>query len=48
MPVVGVLLGGLLLKEPITGNILIVLALIGTGIFVAQFDKNLLHLGSKG
>jgi drug/metabolite transporter (DMT)-like permease len=48
MPVVGVLLGGLLLKEPITGNILIALALIGTGIFVTQFDKNLLHLGSKG
>ena len=39
MPVVGVLLGGLLLKEPITGNILIALALIGTGIFVAQFNK---------
>jgi len=39
MPVVGVLLGGLLLKEPITGNILIALALIGTGIFVSQFNK---------
>ncbi|MBT8357204.1 MAG: DMT family transporter [Deltaproteobacteria bacterium] len=39
MPVVGVLLGGLLLKEPITGNILIALALIGTGIFVTQFNK---------
>ena len=39
MPVVGVLLGGLLLKEPITGNILIALVLIGTGIFVTQFHK---------
>ena len=39
MPLVGVLLGGLLLKEPITGNILISLSLIGTGIFVIQFKK---------
>ena len=39
MPVVSVLLGGLLLKEPITGNILIALVLIGTGIFVTQFNK---------
>jgi drug/metabolite transporter (DMT)-like permease len=39
MPAVGVLLGGLMLKEPITGNILIALALIGTGIFVTQFSK---------
>jgi drug/metabolite transporter (DMT)-like permease len=40
MPVVGVLLSGLLLKEPITGNILIALALIGAGIFITQFIKN--------
>jgi drug/metabolite transporter (DMT)-like permease len=39
MPVVGVLLGGLMLKEPITGNVLIALALIGTGIFITQFNK---------
>jgi len=39
MPVVGVLLGGLLLKEPITGNILVALVLIGTGIFITQFFK---------
>jgi len=39
MPVVGVLLGGLLLKEPISSNILIALALIGTGIFITQFGK---------
>jgi len=39
MPVVGVLLGGLMLKEPITSNILIALAFIGTGIFVTQFNK---------
>ena len=39
MPMVGVLLGGMLLKEPITGNILIALVLIGTGIFVSQFKK---------
>jgi drug/metabolite transporter (DMT)-like permease len=39
MPVVGVLLGGLILKEPITGNILIALVLIGTGIFITQFNK---------
>jgi drug/metabolite transporter (DMT)-like permease len=38
MPVVGVLLAGLMLKEPITGNILIALALIGTGVFVTQFS----------
>jgi len=43
MPVVGVLLGGLLLKEPITGNILIALALIGTGIFVTQFNKKVVY-----
>jgi drug/metabolite transporter (DMT)-like permease len=40
MPVVGVLLGGLLLKEPITGNILMALALIGAGIFITQFIRN--------
>ena len=39
MPVVGVLLGGLLLKEPITGNILMALVFIGIGIFVTQFNK---------
>ena len=39
MPVVGVLLAGLMLKEPITGNILMALALIGSGIFVAQFSR---------
>jgi len=44
MPVVGVLLGGLMLKEPITGNIIIALALIGTGIFVTQFNKKTLDL----
>jgi len=39
MPIIGVLLSGLLLKEPITGNILIALVLIGTGIFVSQVSK---------
>lgn len=39
MPVVGVLLGGLVLKEPITGNILMALTFIGIGIFVSQFKK---------
>jgi len=39
MPVVGVLLGGLILKEPISGNILMALAFIGIGIFVTQFSK---------
>jgi drug/metabolite transporter (DMT)-like permease len=43
MPVIGVLLGGLMLKEPITGNVLIALALIGTGIFVTQFKKRRLR-----
>jgi drug/metabolite transporter (DMT)-like permease len=38
MPIVGVLLAGLILKEPITGNILIALALIGTGIFVTHLN----------
>ena len=48
MPVVGVLLGGLLLKEPITGNILIALALIGTGIFVSQFSKKADYASGAG
>jgi drug/metabolite transporter (DMT)-like permease len=39
MPVVGVLLSGLVLKEPITGNVLMALTLIGSGIFVSQFKK---------
>lgn len=37
MPVVGVLMGGLMLAEPITKNILMALILIGTGIFITQF-----------
>jgi drug/metabolite transporter (DMT)-like permease len=48
MPVVGVLLGGLMLKEPITGNILIALALIGTGIFVTQFNKKADYASGSG
>jgi len=48
IPVVGVLLGGLMLKEPITGNILIALALIGTGIFISQFDKKADHALGAG
>jgi len=40
MPMVGVLLSGLLLKEPITGNILVALALIGAGIFITQVIRN--------
>ena len=44
MPVVGVLLGGMMLNEPITGNILTALVLIGTGIFVAQLNQRpILH-----
>jgi drug/metabolite transporter (DMT)-like permease len=39
MPVVGVLLSGLMLKEPITSNIIVALALIGGGIFITQFIK---------
>lgn len=39
MPVVGVLLGGLLLKEPISGNIITALVLIGAGIFITQVLK---------
>ena len=38
MPIVGVLMAGLILKEPITGNVLIALALIGTGIFVTHLN----------
>jgi drug/metabolite transporter (DMT)-like permease len=37
MPVVGVFLGGLILSEPITGNIITALVLIGAGIFITQF-----------
>ncbi len=48
MPVVGVLLGGLMLKEPITGNILIALAFIGTGIFVTQFNKKADYVTGQG
>jgi drug/metabolite transporter (DMT)-like permease len=43
MPVVGVLLGGLVLAEPITKNILLALILIGSGIFITQFKP-----GEKG
>lgn len=39
MPLVGVVLSGLLLKEPIKGNILMALLLIGSGVFVTQFSK---------
>lgn len=39
MLVVGVLLGGLLLEEMITGNNLIALVLIGTGMLVTQFSR---------
>lgn len=38
MPIVGVLMAGLILKEPITDNVLIALALIGTGIFVTHLN----------
>lgn len=48
MPVVGVLLSGLMLKEPITGNILIALAFIGTGIFVTQFSKKVDYATGQG
>jgi drug/metabolite transporter (DMT)-like permease len=48
MPVVGVLLGGLLLKEPITGNILIALVLIGSGIFVSQFRRTAAFASRSG
>jgi drug/metabolite transporter (DMT)-like permease len=48
MPVVGVLLGVLILKEPITGNILMALILIGTGIFVTQFNKKADYASGPG
>lgn len=48
MPVVGVFLGGLLLKEPITGNILMALALIGTGIFITQLKKKADYASESG
>lgn len=39
MPISGVLLGGLVLGEPLTGNILVALVLIGTGIAVVNFRR---------
>ncbi len=39
MPISGVFLGGLILGEPLTGNILFALALIGTGIAVVNFRR---------
>lgn len=48
MPVIGVLLGGLILKEPITGNILMALAFIGIGIFVTQFSKKADYASGSG
>ncbi len=48
MPIVGVLLGGLLLREPITGNILIALILIGTGIFITQFARPAVDVPGPG
>ncbi len=39
MPISGVLLGGLILGEPLTGNILLSLALIGSGIAVVNFRR---------
>ena len=39
MPIAGVLLGGLILGEPLTGKILISLALIGSGILVVNFRR---------
>jgi len=39
MPISGVLLGGLILGEPLTGNILLALALIGSGIAVVNFRR---------
>ena len=47
MPVVGVLLGGFLLKKPISGNILTALVLIGAGIFITQFTKKLIMLWDR-
>ena len=49
MPISGVLLGGLILGEPITVNILIALLLIVTGILVIHFKQKklilLFHVG---
>jgi drug/metabolite transporter (DMT)-like permease len=39
MPVSGVLLGGLILGEPLSGNILAAMVLIGTGILVVNFKR---------
>ena len=39
MPIAGVFLGGLILGEPMTGNILVSLALIGSGILVVNFRR---------
>jgi drug/metabolite transporter (DMT)-like permease len=39
MPMSGVLLGGLILGEPITNNILVALVLIGSGIFVVNYKR---------
>ncbi len=39
MPIAGVFLGGLILGEPMTGNILVALALIGSGIAVVNFRR---------
>ncbi len=39
MPMAGVLLGGLILGEPITKNILVSLVLIGSGIFVVNYKR---------
>lgn len=39
IPMSGVILGGLILGEPITNNILVSLVLIGTGIFVVNYKR---------
>jgi len=39
IPMSGVLLGGLILGEPITKNILVALVLIGSGIFVVNYKR---------
>ena len=39
MPIAGVFLGGLILGEPLTGNILAALVLIGSGIVVVNFRR---------
>jgi drug/metabolite transporter (DMT)-like permease len=39
MPIAGVLLGGLILKEPITVNILVAMLLIVSGILLVQFKQ---------